>query len=151
MDWKWVYEMIIFWSFRDPPKSYQNTVEKSFGPMSFLEKLIGGNKKENVPFVAEQKIRDTISILYQILRRKYPPKWSKNDPGRSFHMKFFGHGQTIMWRPMGGTGGHNQKLGGTFSRHKYSLPKNCWTMRSVFLGGSIFDGGGGGASWWMRR
>ncbi len=63
MHWKWGYEMIIFRSlFRDPPKTYLNPIENRLAQWVSIKNLIGGNKKENVPFVLEWEIREAISI-----------------------------------------------------------------------------------------
>jgi hypothetical protein len=43
--------------FCNPSKTYQSLVEKSFGPMSFNEKIMGGNKIKKVPIISEAKLR----------------------------------------------------------------------------------------------
>jgi hypothetical protein len=54
------------------PQKHQRLVEKAFGPMSFDEKIMGGNKIKNVPIIAEAKLILYVSIYYESLRRKYP-------------------------------------------------------------------------------
>ncbi len=45
------------WWFCNPSKTYKSLIEKSFGPMSFNEKIMGGNKIENLPITLETKLR----------------------------------------------------------------------------------------------
>jgi hypothetical protein len=51
--------------------------------MSFDEKIMGGNKIENLPIILEEKLSLYVSIYYASLHRKYPPKSSFNDDGTS--------------------------------------------------------------------
>jgi hypothetical protein len=51
--------------------------------MSFDEKIMGGNKIENLPIILEATLNLYVSIYYESLRRKYHPKSSFNDDGTS--------------------------------------------------------------------
>jgi len=62
------------WWFCNPSTTYQSLLEKLFGPMSLDEKNMRGDKITKVPIILEEKLFDGRLILYQKLRRKYPPK-----------------------------------------------------------------------------
>ncbi len=47
--------------------------------MSFDEKIMGVNKIENIPIILEATLSLYVSIYYESLRRKYPPKSSFYD------------------------------------------------------------------------
>ncbi len=54
---------------------------KLFAAMSFDEKIMGGNKIENLPIILEAKLSLYVSIYSESLHRKYPPKSSFNEDG----------------------------------------------------------------------
>jgi hypothetical protein len=56
-NWKASCKTIRKWWFCNPLKTYQSLVEKLFGPMSFEEKIMGGNKISNVLIILEAKLR----------------------------------------------------------------------------------------------
>ncbi len=62
-------KMIVLQPLENIPKSGR----KSFGPMSF-DKKTGGNKIKNLPIISEANLSLHVSINYESLRRKYPPK-----------------------------------------------------------------------------
>jgi hypothetical protein len=49
-----------------PLKKYQILVEKLFCPMSFEEKIMGGNKIKNVPIISEAKLRLTSQFSIKV-------------------------------------------------------------------------------------
>ncbi len=59
--------------------------------MNFDEKIVGGNKIENLLIILEAKLRLYVSIYYLSLRWKYPPpKSSFIDDGTLPEQMFFG-------------------------------------------------------------
>ncbi len=55
------------WWFCNPSKTYQSLVENLFGPMSFDEIQMGGNKIENLPIILEAKLR----LMYKFSIKVY--------------------------------------------------------------------------------
>jgi hypothetical protein len=83
-NWKASCKTIRKWWFCYPSKPYQSLVEKLFGTTSFDEKILGGNKIENLPIISELTLSLYVSIYYESLRRKYHPKSSFNDHQNTF-------------------------------------------------------------------
>ncbi len=81
--------------FATPRKTYQSLVEKLFGPMSFEEKKMGGNKIKNVPIIWEAKPRLMSQFSIKVYIENTPPKSLFNDDGTSPEHIFFGRAQTI--------------------------------------------------------
>ncbi len=73
-NWKASCKTIKKWWICNPSKTYQSLVEKLFSPMSFDEKIMGGNKIENLPIISEVTLSLYDSIYYENLCRKYPPQ-----------------------------------------------------------------------------
>ena len=74
----------LFDGFATPRKTYQSLVERLLGPMSFDKNIMHENKITKVPIILEEELFGGRWILYQKLRRKYPPKSLFFDGGPSF-------------------------------------------------------------------
>ncbi len=94
-NWKASCKTVRNWWFCNPSKKYQSLKEKLFSPMSFDEKIMGGNKIDNLPIILEATLSLYVSIYYESLRRKYPPKSLFNDDGTSPEQFFFGRAWKI--------------------------------------------------------
>ncbi len=95
-NWKASCKTIRKLWFCNPSKTYQSLIEKMFSPMSFDEKIMGGNKIENLPIISEATLRLYVSIYYESRHRKYPPKSLLNDDGTSPEHICFGCTWTII-------------------------------------------------------
>ncbi len=72
-NWKASCKTIRIWWFCDPSKTFQNLVEKSFGPMNFKEKIMGGNKIKNVLIISDAKLRLMSPLCIKVYVGNTPP------------------------------------------------------------------------------
>ncbi len=71
-NWKTSCKIIRIWWFCNPSKTYQSLVEKLFGPMSFEEKIMGGNKIKNVLIISEAKLRLMSPLCIKVVQNTPP-------------------------------------------------------------------------------
>jgi hypothetical protein len=59
--------------FATPQKENQSLVEKLFGPISFDDKIMGGNKIKNAPIILEAKLRLMSQFCIKVYVGNTPP------------------------------------------------------------------------------